>query len=103
MRDAEGLAAIWKATGRFKPEDAQDTRQARTEVKPGSLKKSKDRASSPQSARMLDLQTRLATAVSLPVKVTGKPEKGRISLSYNNSEELYSLLAFFGLGAEENR
>ena len=57
------------------------------------------RKSTPQSAKLLEIQTRLNSFLSLPVRVTGKETKGKISLTYNSREELDRLLNTLALAA----
>lgn len=54
----------------------------------------------PQSAVLLDLQSRLAECINMPVRLIGKEEKGKLSISYSSREELASLLQKIGLGME---
>ncbi len=49
----------------------------------------------PQAALIMDIQQMLAQLLSVPVKVTGKEDKGKISIAYNSKEELAELLARF--------
>ena len=105
VREAEGLAATWKETGTFEPVDAGDPGSGQsqsTESMEPPLETANDNAalnkateknkSRPQSARLLDIQTRISNALNTSVRVTGKEDKGRISLSYNSKEELEALL-----------
>ena len=50
------------------------------------------RRSRPQSAVLVDIQQRIGNALSVPVRVTGKESKGKISIAYNSKEELETLL-----------
>ncbi len=50
----------------------------------------------PQSARLLEIQNRLHSALSVPVRVTGQETRGKISLSYGSKAELEALLARLG-------
>lgn len=54
----------------------------------------------PQSAILLDLQERFSDCVGLPVRFSGRENKGKISISYSSREELATLLQRIGLGAE---
>ena len=116
VREAEGLAAQWKESGSFHPEslsnapadgvsttataDSADGLSANPE---GAAGRPSSTASStrpkPQSARLLDLQTRLGESLNLDVKVTGKDSKGRISVNFNSREELDALLGRLGLAS----
>ena len=90
VREAEALAAIWKERGRFDLSGALDA-QLPPERTPapqsaGATKKK------PQSRRLLEAQNRIGKVFQVPVRVTGKESKGKISFSYNSREELEYLL-----------
>ena len=90
VREAEALAAIWKERGRFDLSGALDA-QLPPERTPapqsaGTTKKK------PQSRRLLEAQNRIGKVFQVPVRVTGKESKGKISFSYNSREELEYLL-----------
>jgi hypothetical protein len=118
VREAEGLAAVWKETGRFPAGAAHTFRAAASdggaeadsfsapyeisgaEDKGAVISSSgSDRAaplegkSRAQSARLLDIQARIHAVFRLPVRVIGKETKGRISLAYNSREDLEAFLA----------
>ena len=106
VREAEGMAATWKATGSFHPEEAQralrkdedDSPGGRAEASPPPQSGTSSSGKvSPRSARMVALQARIGSAFSLPVRVTGGESKGKISFSYSSGEELESLLERLGL------
>ncbi|MCL1916097.1 MAG: ParB/RepB/Spo0J family partition protein [Desulfovibrionaceae bacterium] len=82
VRDSEGLAAMRK--GGEEPEGAPPTGTAAS-------------AKRPQSAILLRLQSRIAEEISLPVKISGQEDRGRVSISYATKEELASLLKKMGL------
>lgn len=95
VREAEGLVAIWKERGRFElPQNAflpgteQDTPQRSTPPVPAAKKA----RAKPQSARLLEAQNKISNIFKVPVRVTGKDDKGKISFSYNSQKELESLL-----------
>lgn len=118
VRETEALAAIWKETGQFKPEGALFTRDLTSEApganggsdarqeEPGSTSQSgpsgEARKNRPQSARMLDIQTNLGALFSVPVRVTGGENKGRISLTYTSREELDTILNKLALAAGDS-
>lgn len=54
----------------------------------------------PQSALLLDLQEKAAGSIKLPVKFSGKEDKGRMSISYSSKEELHALLQIIGVQAD---
>ncbi|MDR2893784.1 MAG: ParB/RepB/Spo0J family partition protein [Deltaproteobacteria bacterium] len=51
----------------------------------------------PQSAILLDLQAKICSAVKLPVKISGRENKGRLNISYSSPEELQKLLRLLGV------
>lgn len=89
VRESEGLAAAEKAAA---PESAGVAAEARPEPpRPKKL---------PQSAILLDLQSRFSESVGLPVRFSGKESRGKISISYSSREELAALLQKIGVAAE---
>lgn len=111
VREAEGLASGWKESGRFElaglvgeplstdrlhSQGEGDAAQAEEAPSPPADKKageeSEARKSRPQSARILEIQNRIGQIFQVPVRVTGKEDKGRISLAYNSREELEAFL-----------
>jgi ParB family chromosome partitioning protein len=54
-------------------------------------------AKKPQSVTLLALQSKLTLTVKLPVKFSGKTDKGRLSISYSSREELERLLEKLGV------
>ena len=109
VREAEGLAAAWKEKG--EPEfdsllrafaGDQDELAAGTAFRPqepaeptldrGPAPASESKKSRPQSARLLEIQARISGLLNTSVRVTGKEDKGKISLSYNSKGELEALL-----------
>ncbi|MDL2291489.1 hypothetical protein LJC09_05255, partial [Desulfovibrio sp. OttesenSCG-928-F20] len=113
VREAEGLAAGWKQTGRFElamlhlegsgfeSQDAASEPQQKTGAQmPG---KGTTRAKSPQSARLLDIQNTMTALFQAPVRVMGKESKGRISFSYNSEAELAALLERLGASDDQGR
>jgi ParB family chromosome partitioning protein len=113
VREAEGLAATWKETGRFQPDAAFSPRPTVSAAEDDPAALSEDSAAAEwaaappdpavpgerqgksrvQSARLLDIQARIHAVFRLPVRVTGKESKGRISFAYNSREELEVFLA----------
>ena len=120
VREAEGLAAAWKekdasefdllltafaddegktaAGGTFQPQEAAPSSPDR-----GPATASEGKKSRPQSARLLEIQARISGLLNTAVRVTGKEDKGKISLSYNSKEELEALLARLASPALEAR
>lgn len=98
VREAEGLAACWKETGRFeldmlhlgaeKPTvdaDADDGDAPDVPIRAKAPRR-------PQSARLLEIQHRMTTLFKAQVKVSGQEDKGKIAFTYNSKEELDELL-----------
>ena len=90
VREAESIAAIWKETGVL-PDDLAAGAQ-HPAAKPGMKK-----VSEPILAA---IQEKLAAALSMRVSITGKEQKGTLSVKYASKQELDSLLARFGLGED---
>ncbi len=90
VREAEGFAAAWKENG-ILPDGPEGSNDA-----PAAGKKPRG----PREARSEEagaLQEKLCKALALPVTVTGKGNKGRISVRYGSKKELNALLARLGL------
>lgn len=102
VREAEGQVSIWKERGRFElagnppiypdnefnelSKEGQESDQANpAPVIPRAKRK-------PQSACLLEAQNKIGTFFNVPVRVTGKEDKGKISFSYSSREELDFLL-----------
>jgi ParB family chromosome partitioning protein len=102
VREAEGLAAGWKETGRFELSGFNDRGEGAAPAleqesgnendAEGRSMASPTRKSKPQSARILEIQNRIGDLYKVPVRVTGKESKGKISFSYGSKEELDTLL-----------
>ncbi|MDR0827326.1 MAG: ParB/RepB/Spo0J family partition protein [Desulfovibrio sp.] len=117
VREAEGLVARWKENGDFAETAEENGGQAgatgRAEdriidsveagesglANNGQADETCAEATSsgqatplsrkkPQSAILLDWQTRISDSLCMPVRVTGRESKGRISFIYNSKEEL---------------
>lgn len=97
VREAEGMAATWKATGAFDPEESIRGGSAGDSASQRKSAASPKENLSPQSARMFALQARIGAVVDLPVRVIGGESKGKICLSYSSRGELERLLAFLGV------
>ncbi len=87
VREAESLAASWKESGSMP--DGPD------EAVNGPQKTRTAREARSEEARAL--QKKLRALLALPVTVSGKEHKGRISVRYASKKELNSLLARLGL------
>lgn len=106
VREAEGLAACWKETGRFeldmlhlgveKPDADADANDGDAPEVPVRAKAPRR----PQSAILLEIQHRMATLFKAQVKVSGQEDKGKIAFSYNSREELDELLERLGSGRQ---
>ena len=92
VREAEFLAAAWKESGAF-PEEGSIPRTG------GKRRTRGEEPSAGPAMRgsMGALQEDLARCLSLPVKVAGDVNKGKISVAFNSKEELDRLVALFGL------
>lgn len=88
VRQAEAQASFWKQNGRLP--GAEEVGDA---VKPTSGGGSRE----PLDQAMMDIQTSLGAALGVGVKVAGSTDKGRITLSYGDGEELQTLLEKFGI------
>ncbi|MDR1947130.1 MAG: ParB/RepB/Spo0J family partition protein [Desulfovibrio sp.] len=107
VRETEGLAAGWKESGCFNlyllsetpgtaaPGSGPDGASARDKEPADASPAPKSRAAKAQSAVLMDIQSRVSSLFSLPVRVTGKEDKGRISFVFNSKEELDELLRRF--------
>jgi len=105
VREAEGLASIWKEHGTFNlvsptsphspADDTADGFPQNSEQPAGGYEtagqKHKKSVKS-QSARLMEAQNHIGSLFQAPVKITGKEEKGKISISFNSREELEALL-----------
>ncbi|MDR2051605.1 MAG: ParB/RepB/Spo0J family partition protein [Deltaproteobacteria bacterium] len=111
VREAEGLAALQKtarAKSSLSPEDEDRESEGRDSAAPeeeaekpdSSLSASPARARLPQSAVLLELQSRMEASVCLPVKISGGEGRGKVSISYSSKEELARLLKKIGIQAE---
>lgn len=87
VREAEKIAAYWKEHGTL-PEDLA------APVKKSGLKNAKEVA---VDETILSLQEKIEDALALPVRIKGKADKGKISVSYSSQEELEALLAKLGI------
>ena len=90
VREAEDLAAAWKESGALPAHVALLETPARaTPAAPGK----------PQGT-MTALQESLTRLLALPVSISGKESRGRISVKYNSKEELAVLLQRLGHSGE---
>ncbi len=103
VREVEGLAATWKITGRFETsaleKGGEKASSAQEEGRPAIREAGRQKA--PESAKMLALQSSLCATLALPVRVTGKENRGRISISFSSRGELAAILSRLGLGEED--
>lgn len=94
VREAEGLAAQWKdARGPAAGQEDQQPKKGLPAISPKAV---------PRSAALFALQEKISGAVRLPVKITGKENKGRLSISYSSREELQAVLNLLGVQAESS-
>ncbi len=92
VREAEGLAAGWKENGRFELFGVHGDIPEPPLVSPAP-QGAASRKSKPQSARILEIQNHIGGLYKLPVRVTGKESRGKISFSYSSRQELDELLS----------
>lgn len=94
VREAEGLAAGWKERGTFELAglEALHVGVAPRREEEGEKETISPRQKKPQSARILDIQNKISSLLEVPVRVTGKESKGKITLSFNSKGELAALL-----------
>jgi ParB family chromosome partitioning protein len=90
VREAERIAAYWKEHGAL-PDDLA------APVKNTGAKNAKEVA---VDDTLLSLQGKIEEALALPVRIKGKENKGKISVSYSSKEELEALLAKLGINGE---
>lgn len=97
VREAEGWAATQKlaenAAAEPAPVPTADADVAPPPPRPAAKKL-------PQSAVLLDLQTRLSENLGLPVRLSGQESRGKLSISYASKDELQAILEKIGLTAE---
>lgn len=89
VRQAEEEAAFWRENERFswqKPKVLEDGNEIED--------------SKPRDPGVKQLAARIGQTLNCPAKISGTTEKGRISLSYESSEQLYQLLEKLGLTLE---
>lgn len=87
VHDAEKEAALWRETGRFSWQ------------KPGK-KGAGGNARTSSGLEVRQLADRIGQTLNCPAKINGTTDKGRISLRYESSEQLYQLLEKLGLTLE---
>lgn len=87
VRQAEEEAAFWRDNGRFSWQKAKSSENA------DEMPKQKDPG-------VRQLAERIGQTLNCPAKISGTTEKGRISLGYESSEQLYQLLEKLGLTLE---
>jgi ParB family chromosome partitioning protein len=102
VREAEGMAAAWKESGMLSWDAAPSaglesveqgaTPSPQPNTREGVSDAAKNAASRPQSAKLLEIQNRIGATLNMAVRVTGKEDKGKISLSYTSQAELETLL-----------
>ena len=83
VRETESEASFWRENSRFSWEK-NDIEKPLVSRDPG----------------FRSLAARIGETLNCPAKISGNTEKGRISLSYDSSEQLYQLLEKFGLTLE---
>ncbi|MDR2487916.1 MAG: ParB/RepB/Spo0J family partition protein [Desulfovibrio sp.] len=112
VREAEGLASAWKTSGEVRWDAFEHAGplydkvlspvpEAKDSI--GDDSPAKDTNLQSQSARLLEIQTRIGATLNMAVRVTGKEDKGKISLSYTSKNELEMLLKRLSCPALENK
>jgi ParB family chromosome partitioning protein len=88
VRQAEAQASFYKQHGRLPGADeigaAPSSRSAKSEPKP-------------LDPRLESLQGELSDMLGLPVKISGSPEKGKLTVSYTAEDDLRSVAEKFGV------
>ncbi|MDR1489850.1 MAG: ParB/RepB/Spo0J family partition protein [Desulfovibrio sp.] len=112
VREAEGLAVLWKEKGEFDRVDGPGRDAIRREDEKGAVPRAahgheagssaqqaqnaeREIGKKVQSAILLDLQTRISACLQMPVRVTGREDRGRVSFTYNSKEELEEFINRF--------
>lgn len=86
-RETEEAIAFWHEHGHF----AWENESAETEAIP------KKREPKPVDPDMRKLADNIGATLNCRAKISGSPEKGRISIAYESNAQLYDLLEKFGL------
>lgn len=109
VRDAEAAAACWKTQGSFpwnsaeilpdtaseaSTADPEEVREPESPPTPASATPKGNRAKSPI---LKSVQKELGHCLKLKVSVSGTEERGRITLTYTNADELSQLLHQWGI------
>ncbi len=106
VRETEGLVAQWKEQFKAQemPLDPPDSLEQAENTPTNSFEEDADlkpaKRKLPQSAVLMNWQDKVADIVKLPVKITGKEDKGKLSITYSSAEELQGILALLGLAKE---
>ena len=87
VREVEGWVTAWKQTGEFPQEAGAGMTGGPSARKPGAAP-DKD---------LVAMQAALTHALGLPVRISGAPGKGRLSVSFSSPEELAAITARLGL------
>ncbi|WP_319469922.1 ParB/RepB/Spo0J family partition protein [uncultured Pseudodesulfovibrio sp.] len=89
VRQAEAQATFWKQNGRLP--GAEEIGQ------PVSASKSAKPAAKPLDAKLETLQATLGELLDVKVKISGSPEKGKVTIGYGSEEGLRSFVEKLGL------
>ncbi|MDL2285329.1 ParB/RepB/Spo0J family partition protein [Desulfovibrio sp. OttesenSCG-928-F07] len=109
VRELEGIIALGKnapatlseaANGKGNAEASEAANQSNNLNQPEPITKAKSAKALPQSAMLLSLQSEISKSMGVPVKLSGKESKGKISISYSSKEELAALLQRIGVKAD---
>jgi len=88
VRQAEAQATFWKQNGRLP--GAEEVGQAATSLKAAKV------AAKPLDPRLESLQESLGGLLGIKVKISGSPEKGKVTVSYADEESLKSFVEKLG-------
>jgi ParB family chromosome partitioning protein len=88
VRQAEAQASFYKQNGRLPGAD---------EIGAAPASKSAKTESKPLDPRLASLQGELSDMLGLTVKISGSPEKGKLTVSYAAEDDLRSVVEKFGL------
>ena len=119
VRDAEYAASLWKDEGVFpwqkveaNPGDAREDQAVKVEANPGDAQEDQAVPEAAPSKRpppqrktksplLQKAQSQLRQDLKIHASISGTEDRGRISLSYQNPEELHALLRRLGIETPE--
>jgi len=96
VRQSEAEASFWKENGRLaNPEELYGTSKPQGKVTRGK------RAAKVVDDVVKELQSRLAAALSAPVKISGDQSQGTLSVNYTSRDQLAELSRLLGVDVDE--